>query len=154
MKTRISNADPIPGYQESQEQMDPGSRIFVEKSLAISHYLQLLLRDRGLRQKDLADLLGKSEAEISKWLAGMHNYTLRSLSKLEAAIGSEIIFIPAKIENKEVVKHETKQGGSLRMSASRREEPVGVKELNYGDSMKSKIEAKNEGGLTLEAEAA
>jgi transcriptional regulator with XRE-family HTH domain len=52
---------------------------------------------RGMKQKDLAEKMGKSEAEVSKLLAGMHNYTLRSIAKIEAALGSTVICTPRTI---------------------------------------------------------
>ena len=42
-------------------------------------------------QKELSEKLGKKEAEISKWLSGSHNFTLRTISKLEAALSIKII---------------------------------------------------------------
>jgi transcriptional regulator with XRE-family HTH domain len=98
MKQKISNSEKIPEFQQALDSMPAESRIFVDKSLAIANYLQLLMQHRRLRQKDLAALMGKSEAELSKWLAGMHNFTLRSLAKLEAALGENIIFVPTDVE--------------------------------------------------------
>ncbi len=86
----------IPEFQESINRMPEDSRIFVDRSLEIAEYIYQLMEYKGMKQKDLADKLGKSEAEVSKWLAGMHNYTLRSLSKLEAALGAAIICTPAQ----------------------------------------------------------
>lgn len=45
------------------------------------------------KQKLLAEKLGKSEAEISRWLSGMPNFTTRTLAKLEAAFGERIIAV-------------------------------------------------------------
>lgn len=70
------------------------SEIFVDKSMQIANHIAMLLEAKGLKQKDLANSMGKSEAEISKLLCGMHNYTLRSISKLEAALGMDIINVP------------------------------------------------------------
>lgn len=126
MKRKIKTGKPIPGFMESQEQMDPAGRIFVDKSMAIGHYLQLLLKDQGLRQKDLAEALGKTEAEISKWLSGMHNYTLRTLSKLEAALGEVIVFVPEKHGQTDFSKEETAKKPTLQINASQREEPTAV----------------------------
>ena len=42
----------------------------------------------------MAEELGKSEAEISKWLSGNHNFTLRSISKIETVLNDIIIEIP------------------------------------------------------------
>jgi transcriptional regulator with XRE-family HTH domain len=38
--------------------------------------------------------MGKKPSEISKWLNGEHNFTLRSLAKLEAELGEPIITVP------------------------------------------------------------
>lgn len=84
----------MPEFLESIETMSEDSRIFVDKSLEIAEQIFQLMEQKGMKQKDLADKLGKSEAEVSKWLTGMHNYTLRSLSKLEAALGSAVICTP------------------------------------------------------------
>lgn len=43
-----------------------------------------------MTQKDLANLLGKKESEISKWMTGTHNFTLRSIAKIEKALNVSI----------------------------------------------------------------
>jgi transcriptional regulator with XRE-family HTH domain len=53
-----------------------------------------LLKDKGYTQKDLAEKLDKKPSEISKWLKGEHNFTLRSLAKLEAELGSPLFYVP------------------------------------------------------------
>ena len=35
--------------------------------------------------------ISKSESEISKWLTGLHNLELRTIYKIEAALGEEVI---------------------------------------------------------------
>src|SRR5688572_32975296 len=67
---------------------------FVEKNLQITQQIFQYLRDRGWSQKDLAQAMGKSEAEISKWLSGTHNLTLKSLTKLEVVLQEDIITTP------------------------------------------------------------
>jgi transcriptional regulator with XRE-family HTH domain len=39
----------------------------------------------------LARALGKSESEISKWLTGLHNLELRTIYKIEIALGEDVI---------------------------------------------------------------
>lgn len=65
---------------------------------AISHAMdildrlnELLLRKFEGKQKLLAEKMGKSEAEVSKWFSGVQNYTIKTLSKLEEAFGEKII---------------------------------------------------------------
>ncbi|MBI1183593.1 helix-turn-helix domain-containing protein [bacterium] len=55
---------------------------------------QFLMESKGLNQKELAEKMGKREPEISKWLNGVQNFTLKTLCKLEIALGDEIISIP------------------------------------------------------------
>jgi len=69
---------------------------FVDKNLDISQQVYAYLDERGWTQKDLADKLGKREAEVSKWLSGTHNLTLRSIAKLEAVLDEDIILTPMK----------------------------------------------------------
>jgi transcriptional regulator with XRE-family HTH domain len=87
-------AEEMPEFDAGIESMPEDSKIFVDKSLEIAEYISRLMELRGMKQKDLADKMGKSEAEISKLLAGMHNYTLRSIAKIEAALGITVICTP------------------------------------------------------------
>ncbi|MEM8524683.1 MAG: helix-turn-helix transcriptional regulator [Bacteroidota bacterium] len=67
---------------------------FVDNNLAITEQVAAILEQKGWTQKDLAKAIGKTDAEISKWLSGMHNLTLRSISKLEAALNADLITTP------------------------------------------------------------
>jgi transcriptional regulator with XRE-family HTH domain len=69
---------------------------FVDKNLDISQQVYALLQERGWSQNDLARKMGKTSAETSKWLSGSHNLTLRSIAKMEAALGKDIIITPQK----------------------------------------------------------
>ena len=70
---------------------------FVDKNLEISQQVYAYLDDRGWSQKEFARELGKSEAEISKWLSGTHNLTLRSIAKMEAVLEKDIIVTPIAV---------------------------------------------------------
>lgn len=45
------------------------------------------------KQKLLADKMNKSEAEISKWLSGVQNFTIKTLNRLQIAFGEPIIAV-------------------------------------------------------------
>jgi len=72
----------------------PENRIFVRKNLAISEQVEALRKEKGWSQKELAKKLGKTESEVSRLLSGLHNLTLKSITKLEAELGSDIIVTP------------------------------------------------------------
>jgi transcriptional regulator with XRE-family HTH domain len=97
MKQKILKAEMIPEFEESIAAMPEDSKIFVDKSLEIADYIFWIMGQKGMKQRDLADKMGKSEAEVSKLLAGMHNYTLRSLAKIELALGTSIICTPRSV---------------------------------------------------------
>ena len=73
---------------------------FVDKNLDISQQVYALLKEKGWTQKKLAEVLGKADAEVSKWLSGSHNITLRSIAKMEAALDADIILTPQKASEK------------------------------------------------------
>ena len=76
------------------EKGDPAITQYVDKNLLITQQIFKYMHDRDWTQKDLAKALNKSEAEISKWLSGVHNLTLKSLTKLETVLGEDIITTP------------------------------------------------------------
>lgn len=70
---------------------------YVRLSMDIASQINLILKQEGLSQKDLADRLGKKESEISKWLSGNHNFTLKSLAKIEAELDQQLLFTREEI---------------------------------------------------------
>jgi len=68
--------------------------IFVSNSFQIVDRIYEILGGKEMDQKDLAKLLNKSESEISKWMTGTHNFTLRTLSKIKDVLKEDIIIIP------------------------------------------------------------
>ena len=50
-----------------------------------------ILEERGLKQKDLANLLEKKESEISKWMRGTHNFTIDTIAAIENVLGQSIL---------------------------------------------------------------
>lgn len=67
-------------------------RAYVKLSLDILERLNELLEEKFEgKQHLLAKKMGKSEAEVSKWLSGVQNFTTRTLAKLETAFGEPIV---------------------------------------------------------------
>lgn len=71
---------------------------FVEKNLSIIEKVNTILDERGITKSTFAEMLGKSPSEVSKWLSGMHNLTLKSIIKMEIALDIDLINLePAEI---------------------------------------------------------
>ncbi len=64
--------------------------IFIDNSFDFSDRIQFILDKKNLEQKDLARLLKKNESEISKWLSGSHNFTVKTLAKIEDVLGEKL----------------------------------------------------------------
>jgi len=62
-------------------------------SNAIAEKLDRMLKERDMSQRDLARKTKKTEAEVSRWLGGTHNFTLRTLALISTALGEDLISI-------------------------------------------------------------
>lgn len=69
----------------------PQVRRRVEMSFMIVDRIHAILQERGLKQKDLANMLDKKESEISKWMRGTHNFTIETIMAIEQALGTPIL---------------------------------------------------------------
>ncbi len=74
-------------------QMPAETKIFIDKYADLVVLINSIMKERGLTQKDLADKMGKQPSEIHKWLHGGHNFTLRSIAKLEAELGQPLLTV-------------------------------------------------------------
>lgn len=82
--------------EERRQKVSPEVRREVNLSFEIVDRIHAILTQRGLKQKDLAQMLNKKESEISKWMRGTHNFTLETVSAIEKALGVEILqVVPA-----------------------------------------------------------
>lgn len=63
----------------------------IDLSFAISTEINNLMQKHGLTKKQFADALGKKPSEITKWLSGQHNFTIRTLAMLSNFFGTPII---------------------------------------------------------------
>jgi transcriptional regulator with XRE-family HTH domain len=70
--------------------------LFVTRSFDIVDRIHEILSSKNLDQKDLAALLGKQESEISKWMSGTHNFTIKTITRIEKVLGSPIVKVLRK----------------------------------------------------------
>lgn len=89
MKKNKSKADVVKNFlAETPKEIE----YFIQHTMDISQQISELLETNGISQRELAKKMNKSESEISKWLSGNHNLTLKSISKLEAFFDKQILF--------------------------------------------------------------
>lgn len=77
--------------EERRRKVNPEARRMVDLSFRIVDRIHEILKEKGLKQKDLALRLGKNESEISKWMRGTHNFTIDTLVSIENVLGEPII---------------------------------------------------------------
>ncbi len=65
----------------------------VDLEFAISNRIYELMTKRGLSKVEFAQALGKRPSEVTKWLSGQHNFTLRTISLLSTFFGEPLITI-------------------------------------------------------------
>ena len=84
--------------EERRRQVSPEVRERVSLSFQIVDRIHQILVERNLRQKDLALMLGKSEAEISKWMRGTHNFTIDTVVAIEEALQAPVLQVYHDVE--------------------------------------------------------
>ena len=80
---------------EIRSSISPEMKLQMDMSVAIANRIYEILESRGMTQKDLAQRLGKSETEVSRWLSGTHNLTLATICKISSALGEAVVTIAA-----------------------------------------------------------
>ena len=73
------------------DQAPLSTQLFYQLAFDVVDRVHEILEQKGMTQKDLAKVLGKSPSEVSKWLTGQHNLTLKSICAMEAALGEPIV---------------------------------------------------------------
>ena len=77
--------------ESRRQSVSPEIKRRVDLSFQIVDRIHAILTERGMRQKDLATLLGKKESEISKWMRGTHNFTIDTIAQIEKALETPIL---------------------------------------------------------------
>lgn len=80
---------------------------FVSKSIGIGDEILAALKRKGMTQRELAEKLGCTETLVSRWLGGLQNFTLRTLTHIEEALEQDLILTPLKAAERFKEKTET-----------------------------------------------
>ena len=68
-------------------------RLELDMSFALADKIAGILEEKHISQKQLAKKMKKTEAEVSRWLGGTHNFTLRTIAKISAALDVPLLAI-------------------------------------------------------------
>jgi transcriptional regulator with XRE-family HTH domain len=82
-----------PKLEEIRKRIPKDVKIMIDHSFEVVDRIDEIMKKKNITQRSLADMLGKSESEISKWMRGTHNFTFKTISKLEAVLGESILSI-------------------------------------------------------------
>lgn len=80
-------------FEECLSHVSNDVKLELDMSFALADKIDAALKERKISQKDLAKKMGKTEAEVSRWLGGTHNFTLRTIAKISDALGINLISI-------------------------------------------------------------
>lgn len=83
--------NPIKIFQDELNEIPDDVKKEVDWSFAIANRIEKLLNERNITHKEWASQIGKTEAEVSRWVSGTHNFTLRTLAKISVALGEDLI---------------------------------------------------------------
>lgn len=78
-------------FEKAAEAAPEATKRFVKKSFDIADRLYEILQAKGMTQKEFAKLIDKRESEVSKWLSGQHNFTIKTITAIEAALNEDLI---------------------------------------------------------------
>ena len=82
-----------PTFDELYAKVPEDSKRMSSYSFAIAARIDAILARKGWNKTDFANAMGKTNAEISKWMSGQHNFTISTIAKIEAALEEDIISI-------------------------------------------------------------
>src|SRR5690554_3700884 len=102
---------------------NPEINSFIDKNLAITEKVRIAMETKNWKSLDLAKAMDKSPSEVSKWLTGMHNLTLKSITKMEIALGVDLINVEP-VKEIQYIYLGTIKGGDLQEAINDYEETI------------------------------
>lgn len=79
--------------KEAHNSITPQERAAFELNFSVSEKIYQILQKKGMTKRDLAKLTGKKESEVSRWFSFGHNFTFKTVSLIQQALGMPIIEI-------------------------------------------------------------
>ncbi len=78
-------------FRAELEKIPAVERAEFELCQSIADKIDSVLKSKNMTQRDLARLTGKRESEVSKWLTGRHNFTMKTLALISTGLGQPIV---------------------------------------------------------------
>lgn len=78
-------------FQQVLDETPPDIKLQIRWLYDIADRIDAALQQRGLTQKEFAKFMGTSEAAVSHWVGGGHNFKLSTLVKISTVLGKPII---------------------------------------------------------------
>lgn len=85
------HASPTPSKWREEAENRRANRAWMRYSQYIAALMHKKMKELGINQKQLAEMLDCSQQYVSKVLKGHENLSLETLSKIECALGISII---------------------------------------------------------------
>ncbi len=98
---------------------------WLEKSALIAIKILRAIKDQGSSQKKMAEKLEVSALYINKIVKGNENLSLETISKLEIALGIQLIEVPGfKVSNNYLIPETVQQGKRTRKKPNWSDKPT------------------------------
>ena len=94
-------------FDQILKETPKSKKLYISHSMDIAYLLREYLKANKIENQEFAKQLKKQPSVVSKWLSGNHNFTLETISEIEAATGLEIISVltssDIKVPDREMV---------------------------------------------------
>ena len=80
-------------FEKALQRLSPQKLSEIRLSVEIVERIDDLMQKHNINQKQLAQQLGKNPSEINKWLSGTHNFTLKTIIRMETLFGEPILAV-------------------------------------------------------------
>lgn len=80
-------------FQQCLKAIPEEQKAEFDLTYGIAERLYEILRLRGITTRDLAKRMNKRESEIAEWLTGRHNFSMRTIARIEDALQCKLITI-------------------------------------------------------------
>ncbi len=88
----MKGRNPNKSFLEQLKKVPKAVKSFNRLSMGLAASIEDAFKAKGLNQKKFAELCGKRESEISKWLSGRHNFTIKSIALIESKLDTCVLY--------------------------------------------------------------